>query len=76
MDRLPDKGRGSVRYANGEVATRHKFLLFHSDPKPGPGSGVTVPPKDTSHPTNKVALFGSVAQILVSMVAIIVVVTR
>jgi len=71
-----DRGRTSVRYARGEVATRHKFLFFRSDPKPGPGAEVTVPLKDTSHPTDKVALFGAIAQILASTVAIIVVATR
>jgi len=71
-----DHGRTSVRSAGGEVETRHKWLFFRSDPKPGPGSEVTVPLKDTSNPTNYVALFGAIAQILVSTVAIVVVVTR
>ena len=65
-----------MRYAGGEVETRHKWLFFRSDPKPGPGSEVTVPVKDMSNPTNKVALFGAIAQILASTVAIIVVATR
>jgi protein involved in polysaccharide export with SLBB domain len=71
-----DKGRTSVRNADGEVETRHKFLFFRSDPTPGPGSEVTVPLKDTSNPTNKVALFGAIAQILASTVAIILVATK
>jgi len=71
-----DQGRTSVRFADGEVATRHKFLFFRSDPAPGPGSEVSVPLKDTSHPTDKVALFGAIAQILASTVAIIVVATK
>ena len=71
-----DQGRTSVRYASGQVDTRHKFLFFRSDPKPGPGSGVTVPLKDTSNPTNHVALFGAIAQILASTVAIILVATK
>jgi len=71
-----DPGRTSVRSAGGEVATRHKFLFFRSDPTPGPGSEVTVPLKDTSNPTNYVALFGAIAQILASTVAIIVVATK
>jgi protein involved in polysaccharide export with SLBB domain len=73
---LADKGRTSVRYANGLVETRHKFLFFRSDPAPGPGAEVTVPVKDTSNPTNKVALFGAIAQILASMVAIVLVATK
>ena len=71
-----DKGRTSVRNADGEVETRHKFLFFRNDPKPGPGSEVTVPLKDTSNPTNYAGLFGAIAQILASTVAIIVVATR
>jgi len=71
-----DKGRTSVRNADGEVETRHKWLFFRSDPKPGPGSEVTVPLKDTSNPTNYAALFGAIAQILASTVAIIVVATK
>ena len=71
-----DKGRTSVRNADGEVETRHKWLFFRSDPKPGPGSEVTVPVKDTANPTNYAALFGAIAQILASTVAIIVVATK
>jgi len=67
---LADKGRVSVRFANGEVRTKK------GGPKPGPGSEVFVPVKDTTGRTNYVALFGAIAQILASTVAIIVVVTR
>src|SRR5207253_1261330 len=31
------KGKVSVKYANGEVRTRKRALLFSSDPRPGPG---------------------------------------
>ena len=71
-----DRGRVSVRYANGEVRTRHTTLFFHSEPAPGPGSEVVVPLKDTSNPTNKVALLGAIAQILASTVAIIAIATK
>ena len=67
---LADKGRVSLRFANGEVRTKK------GGPKPGPGSEVFVPVKDTTGRTNYVALFGAIAQILASTVAIIVVVTR
>jgi len=67
---LADKGRVSVRFANGEVRTKK------GGPKPGPGSEVFVPVKDTTARTNYVALFGAIAQIVASTVAIIVVVTR
>ncbi len=71
-----DKGRVSVKYANGEVRTARKSLFVSRSPKPGPGSEVFVPVRDTTERTNYVALFGAVAQILASTVAIIVVVTR
>jgi protein involved in polysaccharide export with SLBB domain len=66
-----DKGRVSVRYANGEVRTRHKTFVFSSTPTPKPGSEVFVPVRDTLQRTNYVALVGGVAQILGSMIAIL-----
>jgi protein involved in polysaccharide export with SLBB domain len=72
-----EKGQVSVRYSNGEVRTRRRSLLFSSNPPPGPGSEVYVPAKDPNAPhTDTVALFGAIAQILASTVAIIVVATR
>jgi len=74
---LAQKGQVSVRYANGEVRTRHHSLFFSSNPAPGPGSEVHVPAKDPNAPhTDMVALVGAIAQILASTVAIIVVATR
>lgn len=67
-----EKGQVSVHYANGEVRTRRRSLLFSSNPQPGPGSEVHVPAKDPNAPqTDMVALFGAIAQILASTVAII-----
>src|SRR5437868_963847 len=75
--RNAEKGQVSVRYANGEVKTRRRSLLFSSNPAPGPGSEVSVPAKDPNAPhTDTVALFGAIAQILASTVAIIVIATR
>lgn len=75
--RLAEKGQVSVRFANGEVRTVRRSLLFSSKPTPGPGSEVFVPAKDPNAPrTDTVALFGAIAQILASTVAIIVVATR
>src|SRR5437016_11342267 len=68
-----DKGKVSVRYANGQVRTRQRTLLVTSDPKPGPGSEVTVPMRDTTQHTNYVHLVGGIAQIIASTIAIIVV---
>ena len=74
--RSAEKGQVSVRFANGEVRTRGHGL-FRSNPKPGPGSEVYVPAKDPNAPhTDMVALFGAVAQILASTVAIIVIAKR
>jgi hypothetical protein len=65
----------SVKFANGETRTK-RGGLFGSNPTPGPGSEVFVPAKDLSQRTDYVALFGAIAQILASTVAIIVVATR
>ena len=59
-----DKGRVNVRYANGEVRTKRKTLFFSSVPRPGPGSEVFVPVRDTTQGVNYVQLFGSIAQII------------
>jgi protein involved in polysaccharide export with SLBB domain len=71
-----DKGRVSVRYADGSARVPRKFLLFTSFPEPGPGTVVTVPTKPVGEPFNVTQFLGSVAQILASTVAIIVIATR
>ncbi len=72
-----NKGGVSVRLANGETRSRRRTLFFSSNPTPGPGSEVFVPFKDpTQAKTDYVALFGSIAQILASTIAIIVVVKK
>jgi protein involved in polysaccharide export with SLBB domain len=76
LARNADGGAVSVRQANGEVRTRGRFLFWRTDPEPGPGAEVFVPAKDPEDRVDYVALFGAVAQILASTVAIIVVVTR
>ena len=55
---------------------RNALYIGASDPKPGPGSEVFVPARDSTERTNYVALFGAIAQILASTVAIIVVATK
>ncbi len=60
-----------------EVETPHRVLLFfRSTLTPGPGSEITVPAKDLSHPADYVALFGAIAQILTSTVAIIFIIKK
>jgi polysaccharide export outer membrane protein len=73
-----DGGRVSVRFANGEVSTRHRTLLiFGSDPTPGPGSEVMVPLKDSSQrSTDPIAILGIVAQIIGATVTLVVVARR
>ena len=66
-----DKGRVSVRYANGEVRTRHKAVFFTRNPTPGPGSEVLVPVRDTTAHPNYVQIFSSIAQIFASTVTAI-----
>src|SRR6266566_1133255 len=69
-----NRGGVSVRQANGETRTPHKVLFFSSNPTPGPGSQIFVPFKDPQETkTDYVALFGAIAQILASTIAIIVV---
>ena len=71
------KGQVSVRFANGEVRTRRRNLFGGGDPTPGPGSEVFVPFEDpNAKKTDYVGLFGTIAQILASTIAIIVVVRR
>jgi protein involved in polysaccharide export with SLBB domain len=71
-----DKGRVSVRFANGEVRTARRGFLSSSSPRPGPGSEVFVPVKEPGEKTNAVALVGGIAQVLASLVTIVVVLTR
>src|SRR6266571_1454676 len=66
-----DKGRVSVQYANGEVRTRRKTLFGTRDPRPGPGSEVFVPVRDTTARANTAQLFTSIVQIIASTVTAI-----
>jgi protein involved in polysaccharide export with SLBB domain len=71
-----DKGRVSVRYANGVARVRGKFLFWSSYPAPGPGSVVTVPVAQAKPPFNLTDFLGSMAQVLASTVAILVIATK
>lgn len=66
-----DKGRVSVKFANGDVRTRHHTIFGTSDPRPGPGSEVLVPVRDTTQHTNYVATLGVIAQIIASTVTMV-----
>jgi len=74
--RMADGGRSYVTQANGKVESKHRTLGIRMVPEPGPGSVVFVPEKDPNDKKDYTAMAGSVAQILASLVAIVVVVTR
>ena len=71
-----DKGRVSVRYANGLAQTRSKFLFWSSYPTPGPGSFVTVPEKDPADRIDTVGLITNLVAIMGSLTTVIVVLVR
>jgi len=72
-----NEGRVSVRYANGEVRTKHKVLIFFSrKPKPDPGAEVFVPLKPPETKTDWFLYLAPMASILASTVAIIAVVKK
>lgn len=74
--RNADKGRVSVRYANGAAQVTSKVLFWRVSPEPGPGSTVSVPEKPEGEPFNRTEFFGTIAQIVASMVAIVAIATR
>jgi protein involved in polysaccharide export with SLBB domain len=75
--RVADARRAFVRQPNGDVEGRGRtLLLFPSEPTPRAGSVVTVPERDPDDRKDYTAIAGSIAQVLASLVAIIVVVRR
>jgi polysaccharide biosynthesis/export protein len=75
--RLADEERAYVTQSNGKVESIRSLLgIANRHPEPGPGSSVFVPEKDPNDRKDYTAITASVAQILASLVAIIVVVTR
>jgi polysaccharide export outer membrane protein len=71
-----DKGRVSVRYANGSARTRSKFLFFSSYPAPGPGSEVLVPVEPEGEGNEWVTILGPALSAVGSIVALIIAVSR
>ena len=63
-----DRGRTSVQFANGETRTKSS--------RPGPGSAVFVPEKVPGSRTDRVALITGLAQVVSSLVALAVVLSR
>ena len=73
-----DKGRASVRYADGSARVRSRRLLaFISYPEPGPGSTIMVPFRpEGQRGIDLAVLFGGIAQILSAVTTMILVVDR
>ncbi|MGE0554279.1 MAG: SLBB domain-containing protein [Gemmatimonadales bacterium] len=75
--RQADKGRSYVVQPNGRLeSVKRRFLLPDSKPEPRPGGVVYVPDRDPNDRKDWAGLLGSIAQVLASTVAIIVVATR
>jgi protein involved in polysaccharide export with SLBB domain len=75
--RLSDRGRAYVTQGNGKVeSVIRRFLLPDTKPQPQPGSEVFVPERDPDQKTDFIGIFGVAAQILASVVTIVVVATR
>jgi protein involved in polysaccharide export with SLBB domain len=71
-----DRGRVSVRFANGQARTTSRFLLWRGDPRPGPGSTIIVPVKDPADATDVRGLIRDIVAIAGSVTTLIVVLTR
>ncbi len=77
FSRSGDRGRAYVVQPGGELeSVNRRFLLPDGHPKPLPGAVVVVPERDPADRKDWAGLLGSIAQILVSTVAIVVVATR
>lgn len=75
--RNADQGRAYVVQPGGKVeSVKRRFLLPDSEPGPLAGAVVFVPERDPSERKDWAGLLGSLAQILASTVAIVVVATR
>ena len=74
--RNADKGRTSVRYANGSARVRSKFLFFSSTPTPGPGSTVFVPQRDRTDRFDVTRFVTSLVSVVGSITTVILVLTR
>ena len=78
MESFGDKLRAFVTQPNGQKqSVNRKFLLPDDNPYPLPGAVVDVPVRDPAqNGTSVVALLGTAAQLLASLVTVIVVAHR
>jgi polysaccharide export outer membrane protein len=75
-NRRADEGRAYVRQANGTIESRRRFLFIKESPKPRAGAQVFVPERDPADKRDWLAVTGSIAQILASLVAIVAIARR
>ncbi|MEP7344601.1 MAG: SLBB domain-containing protein [Gemmatimonadaceae bacterium] len=76
-NRRADAKRAFVRQSNGSVESRERhFLFFMSTPTPQPGSLVSVPERDPNDKRDYTAIATSIAQVVVSLVAIVAIARR
>ncbi len=72
-----DMGRVWVQQANGKVESQHRTAwFFTSSPTPTPGSKVFVPARDPEAKRDWAQLLGTSAQVLGSLVTVVVVLSR
>ena len=75
--RMADRGRTYVTQPNGKVeSVKKRFFFPDSKPDPLAGAMVFVPEKDPEDRKDYVGIFAAVAQVLASIVAIVVVAVR
>ncbi len=73
-----NRGRTSVRQANGKIETRHGGFLFFSgrDPEPTPGSTVSVPAKPERPYRDNTTLIAAIASMIASTASVLVALFR
>jgi protein involved in polysaccharide export with SLBB domain len=77
FSRKADKGRTYVAQPSGKVQSVHvRFLLPDTKPNPLPGGVVFVPERDPAEKKDYISLFGTLAQVLGTVLTLAVVITR
>jgi protein involved in polysaccharide export with SLBB domain len=77
LNRKAEGRRAYVTQPNGKVESKiRRVFLPDGAPRPRPGSTVVVPERDPNDRRDYVQAIGSIAQVLASLVAIVVVITR
>ena len=72
-----DTKQAYVEQANGKVESKRRaFRVLAVSPTPGPGSRVVVPSRDASEKRDLTALLGTVAQIVGSVLTVVLVLNR